>query len=378
MNIPFNRPYVSGNELKYIGEVLNSHKICGDGEFTKRSQRFFEEKYGFKKALLTTSCTDALEMAALLIDLKEGDEVIVPSFTFVSTVNAFILRGARIKFVDVEPETGNIDVNQLTSLINSKTKAIVPVHYAGVACDMDTIMQVAGKNNLFVVEDAAQAIDSFYKGKPLGGIGHLAAFSFHETKNIISGEGGMLIINDDRFVKRAEIIREKGTNRSAFFRGEVDKYGWVDMGSSFLPSELIAAYLYAQLEKLENIQNKRISLWNGYLENLKSLSDKNLVQLPYLPSYATNNAHMFYLICNSLQERTNLISHLKSKGISAVFHYQSLHRSAYYQEKHDGRILTATDKLSDCLVRLPMFNGLQNSDVIEICSAIQEFYALKS
>lgn len=375
MNIPFNKPYATGRELGYISEVIKNAKICGDGSFTKKCQRFFETKFGFKKALLTTSCTDALEMAAILIDTKAGDEIIVPSFTFVSTVNAFILRGATIKFADVESATGNLDVSQLHSLINSKTKAIVPVHYAGVACDMDAVMKIANENNLFVIEDAAQAVDSYYKGKPLGSIGHLSAFSFHETKNIICGEGGMIVMNDERFFNRAEIIREKGTNRSSFFRGEIDKYGWVDMGSSFLPSELVAAYLYAQCENLEDIQNKRISLWNCYQENLAVLGEKRLIQLPFHPEYATNNAHMYYIVCNTPDERTRLNSHLKSKGISAVFHYQSLHRSVYYHDKHDGRNLPVTDKLSDGLLRLPMFYELETDHVKKVCSAIKEFYS---
>ncbi|MCX6027645.1 MAG: dTDP-4-amino-4,6-dideoxygalactose transaminase, partial [Chloroflexi bacterium] len=297
MKIPFNKPYLSGNEIEYIREAVASGKISGDGMFTRKCQRFFEERYGFGKSLLTTSCTDALEMAAILCDLQAGDEVIAPSYTFVSTVNAFVLRGAKIVFADSEATTPNIDVAQLESLITPRTRVIVPVHYAGMACDMDPILDLARRRDLFVVEDAAQAIQSFYKGRPLGSLGTFGAFSFHETKNIISGEGGMLTINDERFVPRAEIIREKGTNRSAFFRGEVDKYSWVDIGSSFLPSDIVAAFLYAQLENLEAIQARRLALWRLYAELLAPLETDGLLQRPVLPPYATNCAHMFYVVC---------------------------------------------------------------------------------
>ncbi len=305
--ISFNKPYFTGKETEYIEQAVASMKISGDGIFTKKCHQFFEETYGFKKVLLTTSCTDALEMAAILLDIKEGDEVIAPSYTFVSTVNAFVLRGAKIIFCDSATENTNIDVEQIENLISPKTKVIVAVHYAGIACDMDKIMGLSKKYNLFVVEDAAQAIDSFYKGKPLGSIGHLATFSFHETKNIISGEGGMLAINDERFINRAEIIREKGTNRSAFFRGEIDKYGWVDIGSSFLPSDIIAAFLFAQLENLDGIQTRRVQIWNRYNESLKSLKSLN-IKLPFIPNYATNNAHMYYMVCRNLKERSELVS----------------------------------------------------------------------
>ncbi|HWY37016.1 MAG TPA: dTDP-4-amino-4,6-dideoxygalactose transaminase, partial [Bacteroidia bacterium] len=347
--ITFNKPYFTGKETDYIFEAVQSMKISGDGMFTHKCHDFFEKKYGFKKVLLTTSCTDALEMAAILLDIKEGDEIITPSFTFVSTVNAFILRGAKIIFADSYADEPNIDVSKIESLITPRTKAIVPVHYAGAACEMDKIMELAQKHNLFVVEDAAQAIDSFYTGsdgvkKPLGSIGHMAAFSFHETKNIMAGEGGMLVINDDRFIKRAEIIREKGTNRSAFFRGEIDKYGWVDIGSSFLPSDIIAAFLFAQLESLDKIQAKRKDTWNSYHTGLQPLEKAGKLKLPEIPSYATNNAHMFYLVCKNLDERTKLIAHLKKNGIAAVFHYLSLHRSPFYHAKHDGRDLSNTDR----------------------------------
>jgi len=325
--IPFNKPYLSGKETEYIQQAAAALKLSGDGKFTKQCHSFFEKRYGFNKCLLTTSCTDALEMAALLADIKPGDEIIVPSFTFVSTANAFVLRGAKIVFADVEETTGNLDTSKIEELVTPQTKAIVPVHYAGVACDMDKLMSIAQKNNLVVIEDAAQAIDSFYNNKPLGSFGQFAAFSFHETKNIISGEGGMIVINKKENIDRAEIIREKGTNRSQFFRGEVDKYGWVDIGSSFLPSEIIAAFLYAQLENLDNIQDKRKKIWHYYADALSSLATDEHVRLPFIPLYATNNAHMFYLLCRSLDERTRLIAHLKSKGIKAVFHYQFLHKS---------------------------------------------------
>ncbi|WP_396199578.1 dTDP-4-amino-4,6-dideoxygalactose transaminase [Flavobacterium sp.] len=368
--IPFNKPYLTGNETSYIEDAVKSGKISGNGKYTKLCQSFFEDRYQIKKALLTTSCTDALEMAAILIDLKEGDEVIMPSYTFVSTANAFVLRGAKIIFADSLPNHPNMDTSKLEALITQKTKAIVPVHYAGIACDMDEIMQLATKYNLYVIEDAAQAIDNYYiskKGekKALGSIGHLAAFSFHETKNIISGEGGLLAINDEKFSNRAEIIWEKGTNRSAFFRGEVDKYGWVDVGSSFLPSEIIAAFLWAQLENLDPIQARRKEIWNTYYNLLQSWASKNEIALPWLPEYATNNAHMFYLVCNDLNQRTALIEQLKTHNIMAVFHYISLHTSPFYNGKHDGRELANTDRFSDCLVRLPLFYELDEKKVVE-------------
>jgi dTDP-4-amino-4,6-dideoxygalactose transaminase len=368
--IPFNKPYLTGEETRYIEQAVQSGKISGDGIFTKKCHDFFEKKYTFKKVLLTTSCTDALEMAAILIDIKPGDEVIAPSYTFVSTVNAFVLRGAKIIFADSREDSPNIDVKKIEALITNKTKVIIPVHYAGIACEMDEIMQLAAKYNLFVVEDAAQAINSFYKGKPLGSLGHFAAFSFHETKNIISGEGGMLVINDEQFIKRAEIIREKGTNRSSFFRGEVDKYGWVDIGSSFLPSDIIAAFLYAQLENIENIQTVRIKHWNTYYNALKNWAISNGITLPHIPDFATNNAHMFYLVCKDLEQRTKLIDQLKSKGILAVFHYLSLHKSPFYIKKHDGRILKECDNYSDTLVRLPLYYELSENDLKYIIDSI--------
>ncbi|WPU95792.1 dTDP-4-amino-4,6-dideoxygalactose transaminase [Mucilaginibacter sabulilitoris] len=372
--IPFNKPFLTGNETDYIRLAVESGKISGDGDYTKKCHLFFEQKFGFKKALLTTSCTDALEMAAILIDIEPGDEVIVPSYTFVSTVNAFVLRGAKIIFADSEQTNPNLDATKIEALITSKTKAIVPVHYAGVACDMDKIMEIAEKYDLFVIEDAAQAIDSYYKGRPLGGIGHMAAFSFHETKNIISGEGGMLVINDDRFVNRAEIIREKGTNRSAFFRGDVDKYGWVDIGSSFLPSEIIAAFLYAQIENLDDIQVKRKHIWNHYYQGLVEQANSGSFGLPVIPKYAFNNAHMFYLVCNTLQQRTDLIQHLRNDGIYAVFHYLSLHKSSYYAAKHGTRDLPQTDNFANLLLRLPFYYELTDDQLNQVIQSVNSFY----
>ena len=367
--IPFNKPYLTGKEAHYMYQAVYGGKLSGNGMFTKKCQEYFEKQYGFKKSLLTTSCTDALEMCAILADIQPGDEVIVPSYTFVSTALAFVRQGAKIVFADSCPDNPNIDVTRIEELITSNTKAIVPVHYAGAACDMDPIMDLARKYNLLVIEDAAQAIDSYYKGKPLGSIGHLAAFSFHETKNIISGEGGMLAINDERFIRRAEIIWEKGTNRAEFFRGEVNKYGWVDTGSSFLPSEVIAAFLWAQLENLENIQLRRKELWNRYNDAFSAAALPNIT-LPNIPDYATNNAHMYYLICQSLEQRTELIKKLKENGVLAVFHYLSLHTSEYYHDKHDGRVLANTDHFADCLVRLPMFYELADAEVDEIVRII--------
>ncbi|EMR04266.1 dTDP-4-amino-4,6-dideoxygalactose transaminase [Cesiribacter andamanensis] len=375
MNIPFNKPYLTGKETHYIYQAVNSGKLSGNGMFTKKCQQFFQEKYGFRKCLLTTSCTDALEMAAMLLDIQPGDEVIMPSYTFVSTANAFVLRGARIVFADSSADNPNLNADRLEELITPRTKAIVPVHYAGIACDMDKIMALADKYGLFVVEDAAQAIDSYYKGRPLGGIGHLAAFSFHETKNIIAGEGGMLVVNDPRFEKRAEIIWEKGTNRTAFFRGEVDKYGWVDVGSSFLPSEVVAAFLYAQLEHLEQIQEKRCQLWKHYELALSPLAAAGKLRLPHIPEFATNNAHMFYVVCHSPAEQEALIAYLKERGVLAVFHYLSLHKSPFYTEKHDGRILPWSDFYSERLVRLPLYYELADDHLSTISREILSFFS---
>lgn len=371
MRIPFNKPYLSGRETEYMTDAVQSGKISGDGKYTALCHQFFEQRYGFKKCLLTTSCTDALEMAALLIDIQAGDEVIVPSYTFVSTANAFVLRGAKIVFCDSQADHPNLDASQLEALITPRTKAIVVVHYAGMSCDMDAVMNLAATHQLVVIEDAAQAIDSSYRGRPLGSIGHLAAFSFHETKNIISGEGGMLVVNDVRYLTRAEIIREKGTNRSQFFRGEVDKYGWVDIGSSFLPSDLIAAFLFAQCESLDAIQSRRIRLWNLYHQLLQPVAQTGRITLPDVPAYTTNNAHMMYVVCRSLSERSALIAHLKAAGIYAVFHYLSLHKSPYYATHYHGPELPHADRFTDCLLRLPMFYELHEEDIEFICHQIQ-------
>lgn len=375
MRIPFNKPYLTGKETHYIYDAVNSGKISGNGKYTQKCQHYFEETYGFKKSLLTTSCTDALEMAAILANIELGDEVIIPSFTFVSTAIAFIRQGAKVVFADSYENNPNIDADKIEALITYKTKAIVPVHYAGVACDMDKIMELAAKYNLLVIEDAAQAIDSYYTGKDgvkraLGSIGDLAAFSFHETKNIISGEGGMLAINNEKFIHRAEIIWEKGTNRAEFFRGEVNKYGWVDTGSSFLPSEVIAAFLWAQIENIAIIQEKRMYLWECYYEFIRQ---SHCVKMPNLPNYATNNGHMFYILLENIDKRNSLIDELKEKGYHAVFHYISLHSSNYYFEKHDGRVLLNSDKFTDCLLRLPMFFELTKANVQEIATIINEF-----
>ena len=370
--IPFNKPYFSGRELKYLEEVCHSTTMSGNGDFTKKCHTFFEQKYGFKKCLLATSGTDALEMCAMLCNLKPGDEVIVPSYTFVSTALAFLREGAKVVFADSSAENPNMEVEQIEPLINEKTKVIAVVHYAGVACDMDAIMALAEKHNLLVVEDAAHCIDSFYKGRPLGSIGHLGAFSFHETKNISSGEGGMCVINDERFVRRAEIIWEKGTNRAEFYRGMVNKYGWVDMGSSFLPSEFNAAYLWAQLEQLDDIQSKRKHIWNRYFEGLNGKIG-NEVKLPYIPEYATNNAHMFYLLCPSLEYRTALMKFLKENDVQTTFHYLPLHSSKFYENKHDGRELPNCDRYGDTLVRLPLFYELSDMEIDKIVKLIVEF-----
>lgn len=375
MIIPFNKPYLTGKEFEYIADAVSSKRLCGNGKYTRLCQDYLQQRYGFGKCLLTSSCTDALEMAAILLDIQPGDEVIVPSYTFVSTANAFVLRGAKIVFVDSREDHPGMDEDAIEALVTPRTKAIVPVHYAGVACDMDKIMDVAARHNLFVVEDAAQAIDSYYTGRDgvkraLGSIGHLAAFSFHETKNIISGEGGMLAVNDMQFAHRAEIIWEKGTNRSAFFRGEVDKYGWVDVGSSFLPSEMVAAFLWAQLERLDDIQTLRKTIWQNYKDSLKHWASDHHVGLPHIPPFASNNAHMFYLVFPDLQSRSAAISRLKDHGISAVFHYISLHSSPYYANKHDGRSLPNTDHFSNGLVRLPFYNDLQAAEQKAVTDAL--------
>jgi len=372
--IPFNKPHFTGREAYHVSVALKLGKISGNGEITRKCHAYFERRYGYRKVLLTTSCTDALEMAAILAGIRPGDEVIIPSYTFVSTANAFVLRGAKIVFADSAVDNPNMDAELLEGLLTGKTKAIVPVHYGGIACDMDKIMGLAARYRLLVIEDAAHAIDSQYKNTPLGRIGNLSTFSFHETKNISCGEGGMLIINDEQFVKRSEIIWEKGTNRAAFSRGEVDKYGWVDIGSSFLPSELAAAYLMGQLEMLEDIQQRRKKIFQSYLEKLRPLEDSGFIRLPVIPAYAEQNGHLFYILSRNLTERDQLISYLKSKGIQAVFHYLPLHSSAYYREKHDGRVLANANRFAETLIRLPFFYDLSEADIDKVCSTIHSFF----
>ena len=371
---------MTGMETEYIRQAVAGGKISGNGEFTHRCQEFFEKRYGFKKCLLATSGTDALEMAAILTGVGPGDEVIVPSYTFVSTALAFIRCGAKVVFADSRADEPNIDASKIESLITPRTKVIVPVHYAGCACDMDAIMEIANRHNLLVVEDAAQAIDSFYKTRALGSIGHLGCFSFHETKNIISGEGGMLTINDERFIRRAEIIWEKGTNRAEFFRGEVNKYGWVDIGSSFLPTEIVSAFLWAQLEHLDEIQAERRRLWERYWEfftglglstNFTNSNEFGKIRLPKIPDYATNNAHMFYLLFPDLAKRSEFIAKMKARDILTVFHYLPLHSSEYYKAQHDGRELPNCDRYADTLVRLPLYYGL-GPDQDKVFAAIRE------
>jgi len=372
--IPFNKPYTTKEEIINIAKAIESGKLAGDGSFTIAVQQLMEKRYGFNKSLLTTSCTDALEMSALLANIDSNSEVIIPSYTFVSTANAFALRGAKIVFADSEKLTPNIDAEKIETLVTKNTKAIVVVHYAGVSCDMDPIVAIAKKYNLLLIEDAAQAIDAYYKDQPLGSIGTFGTFSFHETKNIVAGEGGLLVINDSDFSNRAEVIREKGTNRSQFFRGEVDKYGWEEIGSSFLASDITAAFLYAQLTHIDEIQEKRKKIWSRYYNQLEEIQKIKPNFLPHLPTYASNNAHIFYITCLDLSERTALIAHLLNNGIKSAFHYLSLHSSPYFQSKHDGRILTESDRWSDCLLRLPMFADLKEEEVDYICEKICKFY----
>lgn len=374
-NISFNIPPYAGTEDKYIRDVINNRKLCGDGQFTKLCNAKFEEITGTKKALMTTSGTSALEMAALLSNIQRGDEVIMPSYTFVSTANAFVLRGATIVFVDIRPDTMNIDEKLIENAITPKTKAIVPVHYGGVACEMDAIMDIAKRYNLIVVEDAAQGVMSYYKGQALGSIGDFGCYSFHETKNYSMGEGGAVLINNEKDVERAEIIREKGTNRTKFFRGQVDKYTWVDMGSSYLQSELNCAYLYGQIENPDIINNDRLKSWNTYYELLKPLAESGKIELPFIPDGCTHNAHMFYIKARDLEERTQLISYLKENGIGAVFHYIPLHSSPAGQQfgRFHGEDKFTT-KESERLLRLPMYYGLKQDDVEYVVEKIKEFY----
>jgi len=374
--ILFNKPPLTGNEEKYILESINSSKISGDGSFTKKCHRWFENKLNCKKTLLTTSCTHALEMAAILIDIQPGDEVIMPSYTFVSTSNAFVLRGAKIIFVDIRPDTMNMDESLIEAAITEKTKAIVPVHYAGVGCEMDVIMDIADRHKLYVIEDAAQGMMSSYKGKPLGTIGHLGTYSFHETKNYTSaGEGGLLIINDNQFIERAEVIREKGTNRSQFFRGMVDKYSWVDIGSSYLMNDVSAAYLWGQLEMADEINKDRLKSWKLYYKKLKKLEEKKHIELPTIPSECIHNAHMFYIKVNSLYERTKLLRFLKNLDVWAVFHYVPLHSSSAGQK---FGLFLGEDKYttneSEKVIRLPIYYGISDIDIKKVINAIYQFF----
>lgn len=373
--IPFNVPPFVGGELDYIREAINAHKICGDGEFTKKCSKWLEEKTGTSKALLTTSCTHALEMAAILSGVQPGDEVIMPAYTFVSTADAFVLRGAKIVFVDIRPDTMNIDENLVGDAITERTKVIVPVHYAGVACEMDTISNIAKKYNLKVVEDAAQGVMSTYKGQALGTLSDYGCYSFHETKNYSMGEGGAILIKDEKDIESAEITREKGTNRSKFYRGQIDKYTWMDYGSSYLPSDLNAAYLWAQLEEADEINHQRLSTWNLYREGLHNLADSGKIELPYIPKECVHNAHMFYVKTKDLEERTKLITYLKDNGILAVFHYIPLHTSPAGQRfgRFHGEDKYTT-KESERLLRLPMYYGLEEQQVEYIIEKIQSFY----
>ena len=370
--IPFNKPFVTGNELKFIDEVISSSYIASNGKFTKKCERFFEKKYGFERALLTNSCTTALEMAAILINVKPGDEIIVPSYTYVSTANVFVKYGAKIIFADVCEDFPNLDAEKLETLISKNTKAIVPVHYAGVSCNMDRIMQIANRHKLFVIEDAAMSINSKYKSRYVGSIGHFAAFSFHETKNISCGEGGLLVVNDSRFINRAETIRDKGTNRNQFLKGNIKKYEWVDVGGSFAANEITAAYLYAQLEQLEYIQRKRKELWITYKNEFDTF-ESSFLELQSIPSYAYSNNHTFFVLCNSKMIRNKLIEFMAQKGIQLSFHYQSLHQATYFLEHNQQITLPFSEKYSDQLVRLPLFSDLDIEQVKFICEQVMEF-----
>ena len=372
--IDFNRPAFTGKEFEYIRDAVERGMLCGDGIYTKKCSAWMEERFHVGHVMLTTSCTHALEMAAFLADIQPGDEVIMPSYTFVSTADAFVLRGARIVFVDIRPDTMNIDEKLIEQAITDKTRAIVPVHYAGVACEMDTIMEIAGRHDLKVVEDAAQGVDAYYKGKALGTIGDFGCYSFHETKNYTMGEGGAILFQDDRYLEPAEILREKGTNRSQYFRGQIDKYTWVGYGSSYLPSDMNAAYLWAQLEEADKINDKRLSIWNFYHEELKELEDKGVLERPYIPEYATHNAHMYYIKVKDLRVRTKLLAYLKEHGILSVFHYVPLHSAT--AGKKFGRFHgedVYTTKESERLCRLPMYYSLSLEEAAEVVKALKEF-----
>ena len=374
MRIPFNRPYFTGDEINTMIKAAMAGQISGNGEYTKKCHKLFEKKFGFAKVLLTNSCTDALEMAAVLCNFKEGDEVIMPSYTFVSMASAFVLHGAKVVFADSRHDNPNIDETKIEELITDKTRAIVVVHYNGIACEMDSIMEIARKHNLFIIEDAAHSMDSYYKKKPLGSIGDFSSFSFHETKNIITGEGGLLAINNKDYIERAEIIWEKGTNRAAFKRGDVKKYEWVDVGASYLPSEIMAATLFAQMSQLKNIQDKRVEIWHTYYNKLKELEKEGFLQLPILPEYATVNGSMFYFICHNGKERNKLLKYLNKNNIYAVFHYLPLHTSPYYHDKHDGRSLPNTDRYADCIIRLPFYYELGDREIEEVVDRVKMFY----
>lgn len=377
MKIPFNKPYLSGNELKYIRKAVELGKLSGNGFFTNKCHEFFKTTYGFDKVLLTNSGTSALEMASLLIQAGPDDEVIVPSFSFVSDANAFALRGVRIVFADSGLENPNISVEDIRKRITPRTKAVCIVHYGGIACPMDEIMNLAEMNGFIVIEDAAQAVDAYYKDKPLGSLGQLATFSFHETKNIISGEGGMLAVNDRRYQERSEILWEKGTNRTAMLRGEIEKYEWLDLGSSFLPSEMTAAFLFAQFENLKSIQRKRVAIWNRYYDKLKCLEEEGRCELPKFPEYATQNGHLFYLICRNREERNRLIEELNRRSICAIFHYLALHQSPFYRKHHPEIKLPNAERYASCLIRLPLYCTLKKEEQDEVVKAIKSFYRMQ-
>ncbi len=374
MHIPFNRPYFTGEEINTMIKAAMAGQISGNGEYTKKCHKLFEKKFGFGKVFLTNSCTDALEMSAVLCNFQPGDEVIIPSYTFVSTASSFALHGAKVVFADSRPDNPNIDETKIEDLITDKTKAIVVVHYNGIACEMDAIMSIAKKYGLLVIEDAAHSIDSYYKKKALGSIGDFSSFSFHETKNIITGEGGLLAVNNKNYIKRAEVIWEKGTNRAAFKRGEVKKYEWVDVGASYLPSEIMAATLHAQMSQLKSIQNRRREIWHSYYEKLKDLEKEGFIQLPVLPAYATVNGSMFYFTCRSVDERDKLLKYLNKNKVHAVFHYLPLHTSPYYIDKHDGRSLPNVDRYANSIIRLPFYFELSEEDIKMVVERIEKFF----
>jgi len=372
--IPFNKPHLTGKEIEYVNDAINSGKIAGDGKYTKACEAFFEKRYSFAKAYLTTSCTHAIELAALLIDIKPGDEVIIPSYTFVSSANPFVLRGAKVVFADSGANSPSMDVDLVEALVTPLTKAILAVHYGGIPCDIQKLRTIADKHNLFLIVDAAQTLDSYYNDKPVGSFGHLSAFSFHETKNITCGEGGLLVVNDERFIERAEILREKGTNRSSFVRGEVSRYNWVDVGSSYIPSDILAAYLFAQLQYIDEIQQKRLSIWKKYYQSLNTLHTNKKIKLPHLPEGVKHNAHTFYFTCNSLQIRQKFIIFMNDNGVQVQFHYMSLHNSPFYKDQHGNRELPMSDHYQNCLVRLPLFYDMTDDDVETVTELTLRFF----